>query len=101
MLTRKQKGLNMFEGNACNCSCPTWKPTFRVMTIKVSQITPWVHVQLLPREQRKWWISIGLMGCVHTHRIIPAIVGWRIVEKTGEVNQKVGKSDQVINHIGP
>jgi hypothetical protein len=28
----------MVEGNVCNCSCPTWKPTFCVMAIKCYEL---------------------------------------------------------------
>ncbi len=87
----------MVEGNTCNCFHPTWKPTSHPMVAKVSQIASWVLVHLLPWTQRKSWIPIGLMGCVHTHRRILLIKGWgnpsrirNVVEKTREDNRKVG-----------
>jgi hypothetical protein len=51
------------------------------------------------------------MGCVHTHRRIPAIEGWGnsnhylyVVNKTRENNQKAGKINQTLNQtptLGP
>jgi hypothetical protein len=48
MSTHQQKELNVIEGNACNCSCPTWKPTSHIMVAKVSQIPSWVPMRSLP-----------------------------------------------------
>jgi hypothetical protein len=76
MLIRWQEELNAVEGNACNYSCPMWKPSFCTMATKVSWIAWWVLVCLLPWAQHKRWIPIGLMGCVHTHRRMPTIEGW-------------------------
>ncbi len=49
--------------------------------------------------QRKRWISIGLMGCVHMHQGIFVIEEWgspncvqNVMEKTGENNQKARKT---------
>jgi len=49
------------------------KPTFRAIATKMSQATSWVFVRSLPWAQRKNWIPIGSMGCVHTHRRKPTI----------------------------
>jgi hypothetical protein len=94
----------MDEGSACNCFCPTWKLVFHIMVAKVLQIASWVHVHLLPWEQRKKWIPIGSMGCVHTHQQILASERWgspnhirSVVEKTGEDNQKVKKTNGAVN----
>jgi hypothetical protein len=46
------------------------------MATKVSQITSWVFMCSLPWAQRKKWIPIGLMGCVHTNQRILIIEGW-------------------------
>jgi hypothetical protein len=35
MSNRRQEELNVIEGNACNCSCPTWKPAYCGIIIKV------------------------------------------------------------------
>jgi hypothetical protein len=64
------------KGSACNCFRPMWKPTSQTMVTKVSQIASWVPMSLLPREQRKRWIPIGLMRCVHTHRRMPTNEKW-------------------------
>jgi len=76
MLIRWWKELNMVEGNTYSCFCPTWKPTSCAMATKVLWITSWVLVHLLLWVQHKRWISIRLMGCVHTHWGILAIEGW-------------------------
>jgi hypothetical protein len=48
--------------------------------------------------QRKKWISIGLMGCVHMHQGILAIEGWgspscvqNVMEKIGKKIERLGK----------
>jgi hypothetical protein len=104
MSIRPWKQLNVVEGNACHCSCPTWKLTFRPMVAKVLQITSWVLVRSLPWAQHKSWIPIGLMGCVHTHQRIFLIKGWgspshvqSVVEKTKENRWKVGNISQAIS----
>jgi hypothetical protein len=58
----------------------------------------------LPWTQRKKWIPIRSMGCVHAHRGMLAIEGWgspshvqNVVQKTREDNQKVGKIVRVIS----
>jgi hypothetical protein len=61
------------------------------MASKISQIASWVHVCSLLWVQRKKWILIRSMGCVHTH---PSIV-----EKTREDNQKVVKIGRIINQV--
>ncbi len=92
----------MVEGNACNCSCPMWKPTYHATVTKVLQITSWVPMCLLPWAQDKKWIPIGLMGCVHTHLGMPIIEGsprhiQNVVLKSGEDNWKVEKIGQVVS----
>ncbi len=57
----------MVEGNACSYFYPTWKLASCAMATKVSQTTSWVPMHLLLWAQRKRWIPIGSMGCVHTH----------------------------------
>jgi hypothetical protein len=76
MSIRRRKELNMFEGSTCSCFYPTWKLTSHTMATKVSQITSWVFMCSLPWAQRKKWIPIGLMGCVHTNQRILIIEGW-------------------------
>jgi hypothetical protein len=63
MSTHRQKELNVVEESACDCSHPTWKPTFDTMVTKVSQIASWLPMCSLPWTQLKRWIPIGLMGC--------------------------------------
>jgi hypothetical protein len=46
---RKEK-LNVFEGNACNYSHPTWRPTSCTMATKVLQIASWVLVSSFCHE---------------------------------------------------
>jgi len=72
----------------------------------VLQTISWVLVCLLPWVQRKRWIPIGLVGCVHTRHGRPIIKRCgnpsciqSIVEKIGENNQKAKKISQVINQI--
>jgi hypothetical protein len=104
MSTHRQKELNVVEGNACNCSCPTWKLASHIMATKVSWIPSWVPVRSLPWTQRKRWIPIGSMGCVHTHWGMLTIEGWdspsrvwNVMQKTREDNQKDGKIDRTIS----
>jgi hypothetical protein len=68
MSTCQWKELNVVEGNACSYSCLMWKLTSCAMATRVSWTTSWVPMCLLPWVQRKRWIPIRLMGCVHTHR---------------------------------
>ncbi len=96
----------MVEGSACNCSHPTWKPESRAMATKVLRIASWVPMCSLPWAQRKRWIPIRLMGCVHTHWGVPTIEGWgspshvwNFVEKIGENNRKVVKTSWIINQV--
>jgi hypothetical protein len=99
------------EGNTYNCFRTTWKPTSRAMVAKVLQIASWVLMGLLPWAQRKRWIPIRSMGCVHTHRRMFAIKGWgnqsrvrNVVQKIGEDNWKVGKIGWIVNQaitLGP
>jgi hypothetical protein len=63
------------EGNVCSCFHPTWKLTSLIMTTKVSRITSWVPMCSTLWVQRKRWIPISLMGCVHMHQWIFAIEG--------------------------
>jgi hypothetical protein len=67
MSIRRQKELTVIEGNTCNYSHLTWKLASHTMATKVSTITSWVLVHLLPWAQGKKWILIGSMGCVHMH----------------------------------
>jgi hypothetical protein len=94
----------MVERNTCNYSHPTWKLTFHTIKAKVSWITSWVPIYLLPWAQCKRWIPIGLMGCVHMHQMITTIERWSspshiqsVVEKTKEDNQKARKINWVVN----
>jgi hypothetical protein len=80
------------------CFRPTWKSTSSSMVTKVLQTTSWVHVHSLGWVQRKKWMLVRSMGCVHTHWRKPTIERcgslsyvWSVVEKIGEVNWKVGK----------
>jgi hypothetical protein len=98
MLTRQWKELNVLKGSACNCSRPTWKPAFHIMSTKVLQITSWVLMHSLPWAQHKRWIPIRLMGCVHTHQGMLAIERWgnqscvqNVMQKIGEDNWKFGR----------
>jgi len=104
MSTHRWKELNVVEGSVSNYSCPTWKPTFCAMAAKVLQIASWVLMGLLPWTQRKRWIPIGSMGCVHTHQGMLVIEEWGSpsgiwsdVQRIGEDNWKVGRTSQVIN----
>jgi hypothetical protein len=104
MSTRWWDKLNVVEGSACNCSHLTWKPTSCAMATKVSQITSWVPVCSLTWVQRKKWIPIRLMGCVHTHWKMLAIKWWgglnyiqSDVENTREDNRKVKKISRAMN----
>jgi hypothetical protein len=104
MSTHQWEELNVVEGSACNCSCPTWKPSSHAMATKVLQIASWVLMRSLPWTQHKRWISIRLIACVHTHWGMPTIEGWgspshiwSVVEKIGEDNRKVRKIGQTIN----
>jgi hypothetical protein len=74
------------------------------MAAKVLQIASWVLMGLLPWTQRKRWIPIGSMGCVHTHQGMLVIEEWGSpsgiwsdVQRIGEDNWKVGRTSQVIN----
>jgi hypothetical protein len=56
------------------------------------------------RTQRKRWITMGLMGCVHTHQKMFVIEGWgspghirNVVKKTCEGNKKSMKINRTIN----
>ncbi len=96
--------LNVVEGNACNYFRPIWKPAFRPMPIKVSQIASWVLVHSLPWAQCKKWIPIELIGCVHTHQGMHVIEGWsspsqiqNVVQDNGEDNRTTGKTGRVIS----
>ncbi len=101
----------MIEGSTCNCFRPTWKPTSRTMVAKVSQIASWVPMHSLPWAQCKRCISIRSMECVHTHRGMHVIERWgslshiwNVVQKIGENNWKVGKTNRVVNQapvLGP
>jgi hypothetical protein len=55
----------MVKRSTCNCFCFMWKPTSHTMATKVLQTT-WVLICSLPWVQRTRWISIGLVGSVHT-----------------------------------
>jgi len=101
MSIRRQKELNVVERSTCNCSYSTWKLASHTMAAKVSWITSWA-----PWTQRKKWIPIGLMGCVHTHWKIPAIEGWgnpshiqSVVKNTREDNQKARKTNRTISQM--
>jgi hypothetical protein len=67
MSIHQRKELNMVKRNTYNYSHPTWKPRSLAMATKVLRITSWVPVRSLPWTQRKGWIPIGSMECVHTH----------------------------------
>jgi len=71
---------------------------------KVSWITSWVLVCLLPWTQHMKWIPIGSMRCVHTHQGMPTIKRWgspsyvqSAVEKTREDNQKLKKIGWIVS----
>ncbi len=88
----------MFEGSTCSCSHPAWKPISHIVAAKVSRITSWVFVHLLPWAQRKRWIPIRSTRCVHMHQGTHVIEGWgnpsciqNVVEKTKEVNRRLAK----------
>jgi len=55
----------MVKRRTCNYFCLMWKPTSRTMATKVLQTT-WVLICSLPWVQCTRWISIGLVGRVHT-----------------------------------
>ncbi len=83
----------MIGGNTCNYFHPTWKSTFRAITTKALRIASWILVHLLPWVQRRRWIPIWWMGCVHMHKRIFVIEGygnsnhvWNIMEKIREDN---------------
>jgi hypothetical protein len=104
MLICQWEELNVIERDTCNCSHLTWKSISCTMVAKVSQITSWVLVHLLPWTQHKRWIPIGSMGCVHTHWGMLTIEGWNssnriqnVVGKNGKNNWKVGKINRTIN----
>jgi hypothetical protein len=106
MLTCKQEELNVVEGSACNYSHPMWKPTSYTMVAKMLWIVLWVLVCSLPWAQRKRWIPIKSIGCVHTHWRLPKIEGWgspsRVqnnIKKLRENNQKVGKISQIVSQV--
>jgi hypothetical protein len=106
ILTRQWKELNMFEGNTCNYSRPMWKLASYIMATKVLRTTSWVLMCLLPWTQRKKWIPIVSMGCVHMHQRIPIIEGWgnlnhirTTMEKTREINWKLKKISWIVNMI--
>jgi hypothetical protein len=63
------------------------------MVAKVSWTASWVPMRSLPWKQRKKWIPIGSIKCVHMHWGVLVIEGWgnpsciwNDVEKTREVN---------------
>jgi hypothetical protein len=104
MSTHQWEELNVVKRNTCNYSCPTWRSTSRTMAAKVSRIASWVLVHSLSWAQRKRWIPIGSMGCVHTHQRILTIEGWgslshiqKVVEKIGEDNWKARKTSRVVS----
>ncbi len=102
MSTRRQEELNMVE--KCNYSRPMWKLTSYVITTKMLWIASWVPMCSLPLAQCKRWISIGLLGCVHTHQKIPIILKYgnpnfirSTMKKFGENYQKAGKFNRIIS----
>jgi hypothetical protein len=100
MSIHRRKELNVVERNACNCCCPTWKPTFHAMAAKMLQITSWVPMCSLPWTQCKRWIPIGSMGCVHTHQGLFTIEGWGNISRIWNVVQKIGEDNQKAKKIG-
>jgi hypothetical protein len=80
------------------------KLAFCAMVTKVSWIASWVLMRSLPWAQRKRWILVRLMGCVHIHRGMSAIEGWggpshvqNVVQKIGEDNWKARKISRIVN----
>ncbi len=96
--------LNVVKKSSCNCFHPTWKLASRAMAPKVSQIASWVLMRSLSWTQRKKWILVGSMRCVHTDQRMFTIKGWgslsrvqNVVEKTGENNWKVRKTSWIVS----
>jgi hypothetical protein len=65
---------------------------------------------LMPWAQRKKWIPIGSMGCVHTHRQMLAIKGWgspshvwSVVKKIIDnwKGMKIGRTIHQVPTLGP
>jgi hypothetical protein len=108
MSIHQWKEFNVVKGSACSCFHPTWMSTSRAMVAKVWWTSSWVLVHSLPRVQRKRWIPLRLMGCMHTHQGRPAIEGcdspscvWSNVEKTKKDHWKDKKTYQGISQIPP
>jgi hypothetical protein len=104
MSTHWREELNVVKRSSCNCFHPMWKLTSYAMAPKVSQTASWVLMHSLSWTQRKRWILVGSMGCVHTHQRMFTIEGWgslsrvqNVVEKTRENDRKVKKTSWVVS----
>jgi hypothetical protein len=100
MSIHRREELNVVERNACNCCCPTWKPTFHAMVAKMLWIASWVPMCSLPWTQCKRWIPIGSMGCVHTNQGLFTIEGWGNISRIWNVLQKSKEDNQKARKIG-